>query len=183
MIFSAFATAAMAGMAVAPLAGYDPQKHLDATFYDCASYGTEYFGEVNNAKNPDESKGQKIGILVWFEFDKNAEKPSYRNIQWKHLTSGPANLFNDVDENSYFDGESNGKWEIGALSDGHIAGHTHWDRINFYHKVTDQPLALMSVVQEERDDRSKIVLERVYHVKCDIFDDEKAFRLFREFAK
>lgn len=183
MMVSALATAVLAGTAASPLTAYDPDKHLDATFYDCTNYDGEYFGDVKNTENVTDFKNAKVGILVWFEFDKNAEKPSFKSINWNHMTSAPTALFNNVEGNAYFTDKNTGEWEIGALSDGHIAEHTRWDRIIFYHKVTDQPVALMSVVQEERDEQSKIVLERAYHLKCDIFDDENAFSLFREFAR
>ncbi len=183
MIMSALATAALLGTAATSLEGYDSQKHLDATFYDCSSYGGAQFTETKGPKSTDEFGDRKMGILIWFEFDKSAETPSYRDIRWKHMTNAPKDMFNDSEGNSFFEGENNGQWVIGALSDGHIADHTHWDRISFYHKVTDHPVALMSVIQEERDRNSNILLERVYHVKCDIADDENAFRMFREFAK
>lgn len=183
MIMSALTTATLLGAAVTSLEGYDAHKHLDATFYGCTSYGGAQFSANNGPKSRDEFSGRKLGVLIWFEFDKNAKTTSYRDIRWKHRTNAPVDMFDDSEGNSFFEDENNGQWVIGALSDGHIADHTHWDRINFYHKVTDQPVALMSVIQEERDQNSNILLERVYHVKCDIADDENAFRMFREFAK
>ena len=165
---------------------FDPQKHFDPTFYDCDVYAREDFAAADISKNMDQSTRQKMGILVWFEFDESSERTSAEDIRWKHSVTAPINLYNDSDRSSSLSTINELNWVISTLSDGHIEGYTHWDKINLYHQVRDKPLALVTIIQEEMGDSdngiAKIELVRVHHAKCDVFDNENALKLFQEFA-